>query len=165
MDLTKHFRMQYGAALRMMRDTVAACPDELWNDAHYGNRFWHIAYHALFYTAFYLSPGEDKPMLWSKCKQHYQFMSAWEHAPGYDPETISPYTKAEIHEFLDFLEERIAVAFDESDYDAPSGISWISFNRFGLYLYNLRHLQHHIGQLSERIRQLTGTGTGWVGKV
>ncbi|MBL7975632.1 MAG: DinB family protein [Candidatus Kapabacteria bacterium] len=165
MNITQHFQMQYGAALEMMRTNVAACPDELWNNPQYGNRFWHIAYHSLFYTAFYLSPSEAQPVLWSKCKPSYQMMGRWSQAPTYNPNETIPYTKEEINEFIDFLLERITVAFDETDYDAPSGISWISFNRFGLYMYNLRHLQHHIGQLSERIRQVTGSGTGWIGKV
>ena len=45
---------QYRAALDMIGEAIAKCSDTLWEDPAYTNRFWHIAYHALFYTHLYL---------------------------------------------------------------------------------------------------------------
>jgi hypothetical protein len=34
--------------------SIEKCPDRLWNDPADKNKFWHVAYHALFYTHLYL---------------------------------------------------------------------------------------------------------------
>jgi uncharacterized damage-inducible protein DinB len=54
---------------------------------------------------------------------------------------------------------------------APSGFEWIKFSRGELHLYNIRHLQHHAGQLSACLRRLNPSlrdrnslpwiGSGW----
>ena len=43
---------QFAAAIQMLRSAVEACPDNLWDDRTVGTPFWHLAYHALFYTDF-----------------------------------------------------------------------------------------------------------------
>jgi uncharacterized damage-inducible protein DinB len=35
----------------------------------------------------------------------------------------------------------------------PAGFEWLSFTRSELPLYNLRHVQHHTGQLSAFLRR------------
>lgn len=164
MNISESFRSQYAAALEMMRHAIQHCPDFAWDDERYGNRSWHIAYHALFYAALYLSPGEDVAEMWEKARPHHQWLSKSAWTPELGGNVVIPYSKVELLEFTDYIESRLATAFDQTPYDAPSGFSWISFNRFQLHIYNLRHLQHHIGQLSERVRQTSGQGTGWVGR-
>jgi hypothetical protein len=46
-----------------------------------------------------------------------------------------------------------------------SGFSWLPFNKLELQFYNIRHLQHHTGQLIERLRTVAGIGVGWVGSI
>ena len=60
---TSAFRSQYTAALSMIRESITVCPETVWNDSSYGNRFWHLAYHSLFFTAFYLSPNMQESNL------------------------------------------------------------------------------------------------------
>ncbi len=162
--ISSSFRSQYMGALSMLKKSITTCPDEVWNDSSYGNRFWHLSYHALFFAALYLSPSMEKSVLWDKCRPLYHALSKWESAPDYDPDQNIPYTKEELLEFHDFIIARLDVAFDEVPFDGPSGFNWISFNKFQLHIYNLRHLQHHIGQLSERVKQVTGKGVSWVSK-
>lgn len=164
MNITESFRSQYAAALAMMRAAIERCPDDVWEDKQYGNRFWRLSYHALFYAALYLSPSENEAIMWEKARAGYQTLGKSDWNPDFDESVITPYSKEELLEFIGFVESRLATAFDEVPYAAPSGFSWISFDRFQLHIYNLRHLQHHIGQLSERVRQTTGSGTGWVGR-
>src|SRR4051794_29953445 len=52
-------KSQYHASLEMLRDTIHRCPDALWTSGDYLNPFWRIAYHALYYTHFYLQPTAD----------------------------------------------------------------------------------------------------------
>ena len=53
---------QFGAAIDMLENAVAACPDELWrvrlwDDAELPEsaEFWYIVYHTLFWLDLYLS--------------------------------------------------------------------------------------------------------------
>jgi predicted kinase len=41
-----------------LKQAIEKCPDALWNDPADKNRFWHVAYHALFYTHLYLQPTD-----------------------------------------------------------------------------------------------------------
>jgi hypothetical protein len=157
-------RSQYTASLKMLKLAITACPDSAWHNAADGNRFWHIAYHTLFYVAFYLSPSEEQAVLWDKCRPYYEDLGKLHDVPEYDVNNNIPYSKDELYEFMDFILARLDVAFEEVPLDAPSGFPWISFDKLQLHIYNLRHLQHHTGQLSERIKQLTGKGVAWVGK-
>jgi hypothetical protein len=46
--------------------------------------------------------------------------------------------------------------------DSASGFHWLPFSRFELHLYNLRHLEHHTGQLADRLRSVANLGVTWV---
>src|SRR5215831_21365839 len=61
-------KSQYHASLAMLRDTIERCPDALWTSGDYLNPFWRIAYHALYYTHFYLQPNADSFRPW----EHHQ---------------------------------------------------------------------------------------------
>jgi hypothetical protein len=50
----------------MLKEAVTRCPEELWDDTAYKNRFWNIAYHALFYTHLYLQPNLEAFSPWEK---------------------------------------------------------------------------------------------------
>lgn len=45
---------QLGAAIDMLRNAIAACPDELWGDRSRQPEFWYMAYHTLFLLDLYL---------------------------------------------------------------------------------------------------------------
>lgn len=40
---------------------------------------------------------------------------------------------------------------------------WLPFEKLEHQLYNIRHTQHHTGQLAERLRSRIETGILWVG--
>ena len=42
-----------------------------------------------------------------------------------------------------------------------SGFSWLPVSRGELHLYNLRHVQHHTGQLSAYLRRVVENGERW----
>ena len=46
---------------------------------------------------------------------------------------------------------------------AESGFSWLPMSKLELHFYNIRHLQHHIGQLDDRLRVKADIGIGWIG--
>lgn len=155
---------QYKASLQTLRVIIEQCPDKLWSDMTFINRTWHICYHVLFYTNLYLSDNEEDALIWPKAKLHYQFLSRTDWAPEYDPIETVPYTRNELLEFCNFVEEQLNTTFTKDDFSHSSGFSWLPFSRFELYLYTLRHLQHHIGQLIERVSARYGSSIPWIGR-
>ena len=51
---------QFGAAIDMLENAIAMCPDQLWNAE---SKFWYKAFHTAFYLDYYLSvdPGSYIP--------------------------------------------------------------------------------------------------------
>jgi len=78
--------------------------------------------------------------------------------------TLAPYSKAELLEYHDFCCAEIAAKVPETKLDSDSGFYWLPFNKFELQLYNIRHIQHHTGQLTDRLRQASDVGVHWVGR-
>ena len=155
-------RSQYRAALTMLRECIVKCPEEKWNDSTDGNRFWHLSYHTLFYTALYLS-SEEHMILWPGCRPNHQFLGKTGWAPEYDPAQATVYTREELLDFVEWLFKRIDESCDDASTETPSQFSWIPMSRMECYFYNLRHLQHHCGQLHERINVYGGGRIGWAG--
>ena len=153
-------KSQYHASLSMLRDAIDACPAGLWTDPSYVNPFWHVAYHTLFYTDFYLQASESAFVAWEHHRPKYNRFSS-------DPEaarSLTPYSIDEIRACCARCDAMIDAAVDRLDLDAPeSGFPWYKMSKLEHQFVNLRHIQHHTGQLAERVRQATGRGVGWVG--
>jgi DinB family protein len=148
-------KSQYHASLSMLRNAIDACPPALWTDASYVNQFWHVAYHTLFYTDLYLQPSESAFVPWEHHRPEYNFFKS---------ESIVPYSVDEIRAYCERCDEKVDSAVDRLDLTAAeSGFSWYKMSKLEHQFVNLRHLQHHTGQLAERIRQATGRGIDWVG--
>jgi hypothetical protein len=43
-----------------------------------------------------------------------------------------------------------------------SGFFWLPFSKLELQLYNIRHIQHHTGQLIERLREQKDISVEWI---
>ncbi len=161
LDILQSVARQYGAALTMLGKAIEACPETLWLSEDYHNRFWHIAYHSLFYTHFYLQAGEADLRPWTKHKTDYQYLGPrpWENQEYRRPET--PYSRAELLEYHELCCREAEAKMPGLDLAAPSGFSWLPFNKLELQFYNIRHLQHHTGQLADRLRTTAGVGVAW----
>jgi hypothetical protein len=163
MEIKETIKSQYLASLEMLHQAVIKCPDSLWNDSNFKNKFWHITYHVLFYTHLYLQESEQKFVQWSKHKDQYQFMGLIPWPPHNEPEISEPYTKDDILEYLLMCKDEVDLKLDSTNLNAESGFSWLPFNKLELQYYNIRHIQHHTGQLYERLRTQLNMGLGWVG--
>jgi hypothetical protein len=58
------------------------------------------------------------------------------------------------------LLETFAAETSES-LQGSSGFHWLPFSRGELHLYNLRHVQHHTGQLSAYLRRIVHDNERW----
>ena len=154
--MKKVIQSQYWAALAMLEKAIAECPEELWNNPDDRNKFWHVAFHALFYTHLYIQPAESDFVAWTKHRENYGSME-----PTKD--IREPYSKADLLEYVAFCREAIGVETAVLDFTAPnSGFYWLPFGKLELQFYSIRHLQHHTGELCDRLGAV-GIDVEWVG--
>ncbi len=154
---------QYRSALKMLRAAVVACPARAWNDPSSENRSWQIAYHAVFYAHLYLSRSETAFQPWEKSIPEYNFLGRLPWPPHDPPKIGRPYERAEILEYCDLVIARVRDLVREAPLSGASGFHWLPMGRRELHLYNLRHIQHHTGQLIERLRAGGIGGQEWLG--
>jgi DinB superfamily len=160
MTMRNALKSQYHAALAMLQEAIESCPPGLWADDGAVNPFWRVAYHALFYTDFYLQPSEHGFVPWEGHRPGLQRF-------GTDPPPDAPRPPYSIEELAGYcrrLGDGIDAAVDGLDLDAAeSGFSWYPMSKLEHQLVNIRHLQHHAGQLADRLRRTGGRGVDWVG--
>jgi len=160
MSLQAALKSQYHASLAMLREAIDACPADLWTDASYVNQFWQVAYHTLFYADFYLQPSESTFVAWEHHRANYNFFPSGPEVAR----SLTPYSIDEVKGYCARCDAMIDSAVDRLDLTSPeSGFPWYKMSKLEHQFVNLRHIQHHTGQLAERVRQATGEGVGWVG--
>jgi hypothetical protein len=147
---------QMGAALDMIENAMAACPDELWSDLSKRPKlrrnevvgFWYVVYHTLFFLDLQLSGSTEgfAPPAPFDLKE-------------LDPEGLlpeRPYTKDELRAYLRHCREKARATLAElTDEAVQRRYRWGRFDlTYGeLLLYGMRHVQHHAGQLNLLLRQ------------
>ena len=155
MDIQAVIRSQYRASTEMLRQAVAKCPDWLWNDPQYKNRFWHVAYHALVYLHIYLQPSPEAFVPWEKHRDSCRHL---------DREPIGePYTRDDILAYHAICLQHVDQQVPSLDLDAPSGFRWLPFSKLELQFYNIRHFQQHVGELCERLGVAAAVDVDWTG--
>jgi hypothetical protein len=147
----------------MLNQCIEACPPAHWDDKVANLTFGQVAYHTLFFVDLYLSPNEDAFAL-RDCHQRG--------GDEREPVTSPGLSKDESLRYLGICREK-AVATLSSELrqslEGESGFSYRPISRGELHLYNLRHVQHHTGQLSAHLRKLGAAiqdpkSLGWVEK-
>ncbi|MEO6062411.1 MAG: DinB family protein [Thermoflexales bacterium] len=165
MDYRDVIRSQYQAALEMLKQAIAKCPEALWNDPADKMAFWRVAYHALFFTDLYLQTSEKEFIAWEKHRKDYEQMGPPLWAPDQIPQIGEPYTRDEVLEYLELCRKQADTRTRLLDLDAPSGFEWLTFGKFELQFYSIRHIQQHAGELMERLGSRAGIDVNWVGQV
>jgi hypothetical protein len=172
-DFTKHILwQQFGASIDALEAAIQICPDEFWGDpaklseilgdpaklSEAWHEPWYLTYHTLFWLDFYLSneaEGFAPPAPFG--------------LEELDPAGVVPnriYSKAEMLEYLHHCRWKckatVEALTDESAQKICS-FGWLSEIFFAeLLLYNMRHVQHHTGQLNLILRQRIDDAPRWV---
>jgi hypothetical protein len=151
---------QYKAALKMLVDVIVKCPDSLWANGQHKNAYWRIVYHSLFYTALYLADGPAEFRPWHKHRPNYNCLGTVTHdnLPIVIKES---YLKPDMIDYANNIILNLDDAVSDVNYSERTGFDWIPMNRLQLHLYNIRHIQHHTGQLTERLHQAGIKGITW----
>lgn len=158
MDVKPVLRSQYQAALSMLRQCVERCPDQVWTSGASPRTFWRIAYHAAFYTHLYLMPDEHAFVPWSLHRENTPAL--WG-----SPEELEPYCRQEFLGYLDWLKGEVPSMLAALDLESEvSGFHWYpGIGKLEHQAMNLRHLQGHVGQLSELL-MARGVDLDWKSK-
>lgn len=153
---------QFNATLDMLAQTIEACPEDIWLDDTAPNRFWQVAFHALYYTHLYAQPTVADFEPWEHYRVEYEQLGP----PPWEPDKVmaagSPYTKDQVLAYLAFCRAELARRIPSLDLAAPSGFSWLPFNKLEVQIYSIRHVQQHVGELSGRLLH-DGVKIDWVG--
>lgn len=153
---------QFEAALTMLRGCVRSCPPDAWRTPIANYPFWQVVYHTLCFTDLYLSPSlrawrpdkgtRDRPGLHPRGTREL-----WLESPSreYTPDELDAYAVLCREKLIAQLKSETTASLK-----GPSGFRWIPGRRPETYLYNLRHLSHHVGQLSAALRRMN-VSTPW----
>jgi hypothetical protein len=149
LDYTKQILIaQFEAALAMLNQCIEACPPEHWEDRIANGTFRWVTYHTLFFVDLYLSPNEK-----SFVERELNLIGGDERQPfacvGLSKEDSLAYLAICRQKMLDTI-----AADTEESLRSPSGFSWYKITRGELHLVNIRHVQHHSGQLSAFLRRV-----------
>lgn len=158
---------QFASAIQMLRMAIEACPDDLWDLRDRGSPFWHLAYHGLFFTDFYLSENDKdfQPMPYHKDKAHF-LPGDYQEFGGIVTTPEWAYTKAQLLAYADHCLEKCEAVFDrlgDAQLTERCGFEWYPLNMAEFLLNNLRHAQHHAGQLALLLRRHGDIGMDWLG--
>jgi hypothetical protein len=163
MDVKAVIKSQYHAALKMLASAIVQCPDALWDHTDQVNKFWHTVFHALFYTHLYLQTSEDGFTPWEKHEEKFISLEGGAIPDDQKNSMRGPYQREELLEYLEFCREEVEKQIAVIDLDAESGFYWLPFNKLELQFYNIRHIQHHTGELYHLLEGLQDAELKWVG--
>ncbi len=154
---------QYKAALYMFRQAIEKVPADEWNTNEYKNPHWQIAYHTIWTTKFYLGPNPESLMPWPGSiagAEHLGGKEEWENPePGV---VVAGYqSKEEIISFIENTEAILNQSVEALPFEEYTGFDWYPYTRFEFHINNIRHIQHHAGQIIERLKAKGFSGFHW----
>ncbi len=158
---------QFAATIQMLRSAIEACPDSLWDDRSGGSPFWHLAYHALFYADFYLSDDEKSFRAIEFHQKNAQLLPGdYREFAGVVTTPEKNFTKNQLLTYADRCLQKCDETFgrltDERALER-CGFWWYQLSVGEFLMNNLRHVQHHTGQLALLLRRGAGLGVEWLG--
>lgn len=148
---------QFGASIDMLINAIASCSEQYYN-LHPG--FFYRAYHTALFLDYYLTvpPQDFKPLLPFEQK-------AKEDLPPYAIGDLVParyYSRAEMLTYLQSTRakaQQLLAAWNDDGPHPPGRFTEgnepgdMDYPLLEILLYNLRHTQHHVGQLHLLLRQ------------
>ena len=155
---------QFEASFCMLEKCVQSCPSNVWNARVGQLYFCQVAFHALFYADVYL--GTDLASLRQQPfhVEHAVVFADYEELE--DRPQTSRYEESFIRLYLEHCRSKAmsaVAAEDTKTLEQRPGFDWLPFSRAEVHVYNIRHLQHHVAQLSLRMKLDADVGVSWIG--
>ena len=150
------------ASLDTLKYCIETCPDAEWQEAHKDSPFSQVVFHALFFTDFYLGrdsvPFKEQPFHVNRKDTFKDYEEMEDKIPEHLYE--KPFCLDYLAHCLVKVKTMIEAETEET-LVGPSGIDFRKISRAELYVYNMRHIQHHAAQLGLRIQMITGKEMPW----
>lgn len=146
-------KQNYLALLKMVKQAIKLCPDDLWRRETDQPQFWQEVYHTLFYLDFYLS---------SKPKEHKARFDFKENLAEKPPIIL---TKEEISFYLKEVETKTIEIFSNltsAELEGKNSFWWTGPTLAHRLIYNLRHSQHHMGKINEILKKNSKDAAKWI---
>ena len=164
--LREALKSQLHAALAMLREAIEVCPEALWDDRAPANAFWQVIHHTLFMTHMNLIEDEADFEPW----EHQRPAQYPDGLPGpADPDSTlplitTPDSREEALAYWQYCDDLVDAGIDAIDLTrADSGSPrYPDMPKLEYLLNSLRHLQHHTGQVADRVRAAADVGVHWV---
>lgn len=156
---------QYGAALSMLHHCVRGADAVTWQTTVGRFPFWHVTYHTLYFADLYLSRDEQSFCPPPFHREGYNWLGVDFSNPANQPSAVKPYDQETMLAYVGLCRakaKRVIEQESEASFAGCSGFSWLAFTRLEMHLYNIRHIQHHTGQLSAALRLRGNAGVEWV---
>jgi hypothetical protein len=154
---------QFEAALSTLGMCIERCPQAAW-DLPIGNlAFCQVAFHTLFFTDYYLGLNESAFRQQPFHLANQEFFRDYEELQ--DRPQVLLYDRPSLQGYLAHCRAKADQAIGAESADslmALCGFQRLEFSRAELYVYTIRHVQHHAAQLSLRLRLDAGQGIPWV---
>jgi len=175
MYMIEHLRKalwnQFAATIHMLQNIIALWPEQYWNLT---NKIYYLSYHTSLFLDYYLTippTNYAAPLPFT--------MISPDTVPPYAIDDLLPnrlYTQNELLDSLQTCRQKCRqVIFNLAEenihrlwidkQDDIAGSSTLQYSVLEILLYNLKHVQHHVGQLNLLLREETGQAADWVSSV
>jgi hypothetical protein len=163
-EFKKSYSRQIGAAFKMLEHVLDNANDTTWTARINNMPFWQICYHVLWFTDFYFHANQAtfQPQSFDMEGIHNYWIKP-------DSQMIEnqkhPISKNNMKAYCNFVRQKANQFIQNINvtyFTSPSPFEWHGFPKIDLVDYNLRHLQHHVGQLDIILRREQNSGNPWI---
>lgn len=155
---------QFGAAIDMLVNVISNCDDTYYQSKR---SFFYIAFHSTIFLDYYLTfpPSDYTPTLPFTLVNSND--TAFESIGNLKPDRL--YTKMELMDSIELsrikckkrIECLTALSSNSERFIEGNTEDDMNYSVLEILLYNLRHTQHHVGQLNLLQREHQGKSSKW----
>lgn len=153
---------QFEAALCTLDACIEHCPATAWDAPVANLAFCQAVFHTLFHTDCYLGPNTESLRQQVFHRDNADFFRDYEELEDRKQQLL--YDKKSIITYMAFCRRKgseVIAAETADTLNARCGFDWLPFSRAELYVYIIRHTQHHAAQLILRLRLSADMDIPW----
>ncbi len=165
-ELKQSLWSQFGATIDMLEHAIQQCPERFFIDH---KKYFYLSFHSLVFLDYYLTipPKDFSPVLSFTLKEPHEI-------PEDAIDDVIPdllYSKSQLLEYVHYCREKaqnIIMGLTEHKLNErfieefESG--GMNYSLLEIFFYNMRHVQHHVGQLNMLLRQSQLDVPKWVSR-
>jgi hypothetical protein len=150
MNAQETVQSQYLAALKMLKEAIVKCPPSVWNARADKDKFWFKVQHVLYWAHVDVRATSVGFKPW---KGHGR------------PVAGRPASREQLLQYLAYIEEHVARPASRADLISSARSGAKHADQLGRAIASIRHIQQHVGELSERLGTRQGTVLHWTESV